>query len=171
MAVRHAFSSSARKLLEIPSILGDGIGIAAKIYSVPSRRIPSESELLLRKSRKSGSEASGRAFVDLVCKQLPEFADSRDAMEVAVERPYDEARLFFEKTMALLKEICGCPMSCCQQQVGEPPFIDLTDQVSNNQSKKSTYDPQTCLRVLTHTAIQLVRQMSTVASIPADLYP
>lgn len=171
MAMRHTFGSSARKLLQIPGILGDGIGSAAKIYSVPSRGIPSESELLRRKSRKFGPEASGRAFVDLVCKQLPEFADSRDAMEIAVERPYDEACLHFEKTMALLKEICGCPMECCPQQVGGPAFIDLTDQVSNNQSKKSAYDPQTCLRVLAHTAIQLVRQMSTVASIPANLYP
>lgn len=101
----HTFGSSARKFLEIPGILGDGIGSAAKIYSVPSRRIPSGFELLLRKLRKFGPEASGRAFGDLACKQLPEFADSRDAMEVAVERPYDEARLLFEKAMALLKEI------------------------------------------------------------------
>lgn len=170
-AMRQTFGSSARKLLQIPGNLGECIGSAAQIYSAPTGSVSLKPEFLRHKSRILGPEASGRAFVDLVCKQLPELAGSRDAMELAVERPYHDACLHFEKAMAILKEICGCSMNCCPPQAAGPAFIDLTDQVSNNQSNNSTSDSQECLRLLVHTLIQLVRQMSTVASIPADLYP
>lgn len=174
-AMRQTFGSSARKVLQIPGNLGECVGSAAKIYSVAGESVSLEPEFLRRKSNIFGPESSGRAFVDLVCKQLPEFTDSRDAMELAVERPYDDACLHFEKAMAILKEICGCPMNCCPPQSStrapSPAFIDVTAQVSNNEFRKSTTGSLYCLRLLVHTAIQLVRQMSTVASIPADLYP
>ena len=167
-AMRQTFGSSAMKLLQIPGSLGECIGSAAKIYSVPRESVSLGNESFRHESKIFGPEASGRAFVDLVCKQLPELAGSRNAMESSVERPYDDACLHFEKAMAILKEICGCSMNCCPPQAAEPAFIDLTDQPYNN---PSTNDSQKCLRLLVHTAIQLVRQMSTVASIPADLYP
>ena len=113
---------------------------------------------------------SGRAFVDLAYKQLPELACSKDAMELAVERPYADACLHFENAMAILKEICGCLINCCPPAAA-PAFIDLTNRVSNNQSDNSTSDSGKCLRLLVLTAIQLVRQTSTVASMPPDLCP
>lgn len=169
-AIRQTFGSSARKLLQIPSILGESIGSAAKIYSIPGGGVPLTPGTLQHKARRFGPKVSGRAFVDLACKQLPELADSKDAMELAVERHYEDACLHFEKAMAILKEICGCPTYCCPQ-VAKANFIDVTEWISNNPSHNSTGDSRKCLRLLVLTAIQLVRQISTVASMSADLCP
>ena len=160
-AIRQTFGFSARKLLQTSDILGESIESAAKIYSTPGGSVP-------LKSRRFGPEVSGRAFVDLAYKQLPELAGSKDAMELAVERPYDDACLHFEKAMAILKEMCGCSMNC-YSQAAAAAFIDLTDQVSNNQSDNSISDSGRCLRLLVLPAIQLVRQISNVASMPANL--
>ena len=169
-AIRQTFGSSATKLLQIPGILGESIGSAAKIYSITSESMPLKPGSFQRRPKRFGPEVSGRAFVDLAYKQLPELASSKDAMELAVERPYDDACLHFEKAMAMLKELCGCPVNC-HSQAAEAAFIDLTDQVSNDQFDISTSNRGGCLRLLVLTIIQLVRQISTVASMPADLCP
>ena len=147
-ALRDTFGSSANKLLQVPTILGDLFGGAAKINSLAPWN--SNSPWIFTRF---GPEASGRAFIDLACRTLPELLVSRDWMGKALERPDDQANLNFEKSSALLKEVCGC--TTCQ---ASPAAFD-TDYLSP------------CLWLLAHTAIQLVRLVSAIASIPADLRP
>ena len=144
-ALCHTFGYSATELLQMPTLLGALFGGAAKIYSLGGNETSTPKQLPTHFT----PEASGRAFIDLACRTLPELADSRNAIENTLEQPDDEAYLHFEKTSALLREVCCC-YKCC----------------SYDKPARST-----CLWLLAHTAIQLIRQVSTIASIPADLFP
>lgn len=75
-------------------------------------------------------------------------------MHKTLERPDGEAYLNFEESSAQLEDFCGCDDSCPK----DPDSYSLRT-------------PRYCLLLLAHTAIQLVRQISTIASIPPDLRP
>lgn len=181
-ALTQSFGHAARKLRDTSGILGDTIGSAAKIYSEFSRDAPRKSGSRERFGKynqyvtgRYGPDVSGQAFLDLARKRLPELACCKDAMELAVERSYEDACLHFEKDMALLKETCGCSRSC-YPPADESSSIHLANQNQNERIKvtlstTSSAGRQYCLRLLAHTIIQLVRQISTVASMPADLGP
>lgn len=167
-AFTHTFGLSARRLFQVTGILGELIGSAAKIYSPHARNKGLNVSDYYRHSSRSSPEASGRAFIDLACRRIPEIVRCKHAIDLAVERTYDEAYVHFEKALALLQQICGCSMKC-SPQFGEPAFIDLTgqDYLPSPNSRAGDH----CLRVLAITIIQLVRQSSTVASIPSELCP
>ena len=168
-ALAQTFGLSTRKLFQTPGILGETIGSAARIYSIPNGTMPLRAGSTLQcRSKRHGPEVSGRAFVDLACKILPELSDSKDAMNLAVERSYDDACLHFEKAMAILKQLCGCSENC-NPQAEKAPFIRLDDRDSIERLPEHRHG--SCLRLLALTAIQLVREMSTVASMPTDLCP
>ena len=167
-AITQTFGLFARKLFQTPGILGETIGSAARIYSIPNGTVSLKPGSLQRRSKRHGPEVSGRAFVDLACKILPELADSKGAMNLAVERSYDDACLHFEKAMAILKELCGCSETC-NPLAEKTSFIHLNERDSIERLPERRHGH--CLRLLVLTAIQLIRQMSTVASMPTDLYP
>ena len=144
-ALRHTFGSFASKLLQMPTILGALFGGAAKIY------------FLQVSNPRFGPEVSGRAFIDLACRTLPEIAFCRDSMDKAFEGSDDDAYLDFEKSAAQLREVCGC-----------------NDVCSRTSRRRYVYDLRSvhdCLWMIALSTIQLVRQVSTIASIPADLRP
>ncbi|CAF9915692.1 MAG: hypothetical protein HETSPECPRED_002559 [Heterodermia speciosa] len=149
-ALGHTFGSSATKLLQVPTLLGALFGGAAKLYSLGSDEAPTPETPRLFLNTRPG--ASARAFIDLACRTLPELADSRNAMENTLEQPDDEAYLHFEKASSLLREVCGCREFCSQNGPANKPR-------------------PACLLLLAHTAIQLIRQVFTIASIPADIRP
>ena len=171
-AISQTFGSSAMKIFQVPGILGEIIGSAAKIYSIDCDSMDLKTRFLQPIMKGFGPEASGRAFIDLALRQLPELANCKDAMELAVERPDEDARLRFEKTIAILKEVCGCSFFCFPQ-AARADFIDITalgSKYQPNDPKKGDTVTR-CLPLLALTIIQLVRQLSTIASIPADLLP
>ena len=155
-ALRHTFGSFATKLLQMPTILGALFGGAAKIYEMDGRETSTSNQLGLQRGfARFGPEASGRAFIDLAYRTLPELAFCRDSMDKAFEESDDAAFLNFKKSSAQLKEVCGCDDVCFG-------FGEASDTYSSHGE---------CLVLVAHTAIQLVRQVSTIASIPADLRP
>ena len=167
-AITQTFGLSTRKLFQTPGILGETIGSAARIYFIPNGTVPLRPGSLQSRSRRHGPEVSGRAFVDLACKILPELAGSKGAMDLAVERSYDDACLHFEKAMAILKELCGCSENC-NPPAEKATFISLDDRHSIERLPEQHHG--LCLRLLVLTAIQLIRQISTIASMPTDLCP
>ena len=167
-AITQTFGLFTRKLFQTPGILGETIGSAARIYSTPNGTVPLRSGSLQPRSKRYGPDVSGRAFVELACKTLPELADSKGAMDLAVERSYDDACLHFEKAMLILKELCGCSENC-NPPAEKAPFIYLGDRDSIERLPEHLHG--SCLRLLALTTVQLIRQMSTVASMPTDLCP
>ena len=166
-ALRDTFKSSAVILLQSPTILGSLFGNAAKIHSSTSKSLTLNNTSRQCESPRLGPELSGRSFIDLACDLLPELVASKDSMNKILDRPDDEACLQFEKTSAILKKVCGCAKNCCP-----PSFIELTGQpLLNEPSTVARNNGNYCLWLLALTAIQLVRQVSTLASMPADLLP
>lgn len=155
-ALRQTFGDSANQLLQVPSVLGEIIGSAAKVFtftyeSTKLKDLPSNP-----KFTRAGQEVSGQGFIDLACRLLPELAASKSAMDMAVERPLYDAFKHFEKARSILKEMCSC-WHCAPCPV----------RTRGTSRGNDTH----CLLLLANTVIQLVRQIATVASMPADLRP
>ena len=167
-AITQTFGLVTRKLFQTPGILGETIGSAARIYSTLNRTVPLRPGSPQPRSKRYGPEVSGRAFVELACKTLPELAGSKGAMDLAVERSHDDACLHFEKAMLILKELCGCSENC-NPPAEKAPFIRLDDRDSNERLPEHHHG--SCLRLLILTIVQLIRQISTIASMPTDLCP
>lgn len=161
-AIRQTFGRWGGKLLEVPHILGDIIGSAARLYALNDNGSPTVSNKTDHsRFTRFGPEVSGQGFIDMACRWLPELAASKDTMQSAVERSYDEAFLHFEKARMILQEMCGCRDRPSQQP--EVRSVDGTNEHGRL--------PECCLLWLAITIIQLVRQISTLASMPTDMDP
>ena len=165
-ALRDTFGSSAIILLQSPTILGSLFGNVAKLHSYTPKSM-ALNNISRPCSTGFGPKLSGRSFVDLACELLPELVASKNSMNKILDRPDDEACLQFERTSAILKKLCVCAQNCCP-----PNFMELTSQpLLNEPSTFARNNGNYCLWLLALTAIQLVRQVSILASMPADLLP
>lgn len=176
-AVSHTFGAAAKRLFAMPRHLGELIGCAAKIYAVHLTKFVPKPYEPLPQNGKFGAESSGRAFVDLALRSLPELENSQSSMRAAVELSYKDAMLGYEKTFVMMKEICGCS-KWCSKPSEDSETISLGDGgFTSGPRARSTfeYDPSDetsfCLPLLAMTIIQLVRQLSTVGQRPTDLLP
>ena len=163
----QTFGSPTRKLIQAPGILGEILGSAAKIYGDPNIEEKPE-KFVITKENRFAADSSGRGFVELICKQLPEFAGSREVMYSAVERSVDEAYLHFERAMRILENICSCSRHC-ERQSTESTFINLTGKGKGSASSLQGGDKRFCLRRMAFTIILLARLLSSIASKPDDL--
>ena len=174
LAFRKTFGSSVSRLLHFPDVIGETIGSAARIYSAQDRQgtTGAGGRHYLVNCLGSKRKYPESASVDLVCERLPEFADARDSMNAAMERSYSEVCSKFKTVVVTLRNICTCtecqPQDCHRFK---PGIIDLTARAASSSSDLDNKPVDYCLRQLDFTLIQLIRQLTAIASMPADLYP
>lgn len=179
-AIGQTFGAAARKLLAVPKILGEVIGSAAKIYAAYPASLDPDSYQYVRKKGRLGPDSSGRAFIDLALKSLPELGGSQSTMRAAMELSYEDAILHYEKAIIMLKEICNCRKHCSATLSSVKDGENDHDRESNMSSDSNIPtlvehfrwdDKCFCLPLLAVTIIQLVRQLSTLGKIPPGLSP
>ena len=180
-AISHTFGAAAMRLFAVPKHLGELIGCAARIYAAyPTKFDPGSWKETLRHKGRFGAESSGRAFVDLALRSLPELGSSQSSMRAAVELSYKDAILGFEKAFVMMKELCGCRKHCLKSSISSEDGENKSDGERKTTGGSQVRSIAECDRsdekcfyipLLAVTIIQLVRQLSTVGDMPSDLCP
>ena len=179
-ALEQTFGAAATRLLKAPKILGEIIGSAAKIYTAYPTRLNADLPGIIGHNCRLGPESSGRAFIDLALRSLPELKGSQSTIRTAVELPYGDAMLEYEKAILLLREICDCP-----KYYSAIASSSKDDHNSNDGDGLPTKEPKGpsimnynrlddtyfCLPLLAVTIIQFVRQLSVLGKTPSGLCP
>ena len=152
-ALSLTFGPAFRKLMESPTIFGQLVGAAARIFEAvakPEKGIHNET---LRACPTYLSSSRGQGLISSSILRFPELLPLRTHMETASNGTFQETQSTYESNLANVKRMCQCTI--CEAGIDDIILV---------------CEESLCLVILTEAIIVLLRAVSSVEA-PDDLAP